>query len=197
VLKANAQVQVALAEVEKTRLEVEILTLSKDKIPAEIAHLQAQTAMVGQQRINLISEELGINAKTLLTNKQADNAIIEGTVLAAQKCKLTAEYDLLLAQALKTASETSLLNQKIATEKAQTTSLGVAADSILGKQKALYQAQTDGFTRDAEQKAAKLMVDSWNVRRTTDEGTVADGTNKLADSYVGRVVDKLISGVGA
>ena len=68
---------------------------------------------------------------------------------------------------------------------------------MVGKQKALYTAQTTGFTRDAEQKAAKLMVDSWNVRRTTDDGTVADGVNNLNDAAVGRAVIKLLNGVGA
>ena len=132
-----------------------------------------------------------------LTNQQRINAEVEMTVLQAQKCKLDAEYDLLIEQKGKSSAETALLTQKVVTERAQTLAVGVDADSVLGKQKALYQAQTDGFTRDAEQKAAKLMVDSWNVRRTTDEGTVADATNKLADSYVGGAVSKLLSGVGA
>ena len=132
-----------------------------------------------------------------LTNQQRINAEVEMTVLQAQKCKLDAEFDLLKEQSLKGAAETALLTQKVVTERAQTLAVGVDADSVLGKQKALYQAQTDGFTRDAEQKAAKLMVDSWNVRRTTDEGTVADTTNKLADFYVGSAVSKLLAGVGA
>lgn len=122
---------------------------------------------------------------------------LENAILVAQKCKLDAEYDLVLGTNIKTQSETSLLLQKVATEKAQTTALGVDADSVIGKQKTLYQAQTDGFSRDAEQKVAKLMVDSWNVRRTTDEATVADGTNMLADSIVGRAVTKMLNGVGA
>lgn len=122
---------------------------------------------------------------------------LENEILVGQKCKLDAEYDLLLSTNIKTQSENGLLLQKTETEKAQTTNLGVDANSVIGKQKALYQAQTDGFTRDAEQKAAKLMVDSWNVRRTTDEGTVADGTNMLADVVVGRAVNKMLAGVGA
>ena len=117
--------------------------------------------------------------------------------LIAAECKLRAEYDLLQANILKTNVETTLLNQKVATEKAQTTALGVDADSILGKQKALYGAQTDGFKRDAEQKAAKLLADTWNVRRTTDEGTVADATNMLNDATVGRAITKMLAGVGA
>ena len=87
--------------------------------------------------------------------------------------------------------------QKVITERAQVQAIGVDADSVIGKQKSLYQAQTDGFKRDAEQKAAKLMVDSWNIRRTTDEATVADQTNMLADSVVGRAVAKMLAGVGA
>lgn len=131
-----------------------------------------------------------------LTNQQRINAEVEMTVLQAQKCKLDAEFDLLVEQKSKSAAETSLLTQKVITERAQTLATGVDEDSVLGKQKALYQAQTNGFTRDAEQKAAKLLVDSWNVRRTTDEGTVADATNKLSDVYVGSAVSKLLAGVG-
>lgn len=133
----------------------------------------------------------------LLVTQQTANAVLEGEVLTAQKCKLQAEFDLTQANTLRVNQEIALLTQKVATERAQTTSLGVDADSVLGKQKALYAAQTDGFKRDAEQKAAKVMIDTWNVRRTTDEGTVADGTNKLNDVYVGQAVQKLLTGIGA
>lgn len=150
--------------------------LQKQKTDAEIALLVAQTALVTQQTAN---------------------AVVEGTVLVAQECKLRAEYDLIVNNNLKTTAEIALLGQKTATERAQTLAMGVDIDSVLGKQKALYQAQTDGFTRDAEQKVAKLMVDSWNVRRTTDEATVADGVNMLNDVTVGRAVNKVLTGVGA
>lgn len=150
----------------------------------------------------LQSNKAGLEAQLIskqieLVNQQRINAEVEMTVLQAQKCKLDAEYDLLIEQKGKSSAETALLTQKVVTERAQTLAVGVDEDSVLGKQKALYQAQTNGFARDAEQKAAKLMVDSWNVRRTTDEGTVADATNKLADFYVGGAVSKLLSGVGA
>lgn len=150
----------------------------------------------------LQSQKAGLEAELIakqieLVNQQRINAEVEMRVLQAQVCKLQAEFDLIQEQKLKGVAETALLTQKIVTERAQTLAVGVDADSVLGKQKALYQAQTDGFTRDAEQKAAKLMVDSWNVRRTTDEGTVADGVNMLNDAAVGRAVTKLLNGVGA
>lgn len=140
---------------------------------------------------------LHTQAETTLTVQKTANAVIENAVLVAQECKLRAEYDHILAQTLKSNQELALLAQKTATEKAQILSVGVDADSVVGKQKALYQAQTDGFKRDAEQKAAKLLADTWSVRRTTDEGTVADGTNMLNDATVGRAITKLLTGVGA
>lgn len=147
------------------------------KVTAEIALLEAQTALVAQQTLN---------------------AVKEGDVLDAQRCKLQAEFDLTVSTTLKSAQEITLLTQKVATERAQTTGLGVDADSVVGRQKALYQAQTTGFTRDAEQKAADLLVRSWSVQRTTDEtGTTANATNMLNDATVGRVMTKLLAGVGA
>jgi hypothetical protein len=102
-----------------------------------------------------------------------------------------------MLQKLQTTAQTSLVQQKIATEKAQTIATGVDDNSVIGKQKLLYGAQTDGFKRDAEQKAAKMLIDTWNVRRTTDEGTVADDTNRLSDATIGRAVEKVMAGIGA
>ena len=157
-----------------------------------------QTALqflLSQQKTDLEAQLM--TKQIALVTQQTANAVLEGTVLVAQECKLRAEYDLTMATILKTNQEIALLTQKTATERAQVTTLGVDEDSVLGRQKALYVAQTDGFKRDAEQKAAKVMIDTWNVRRTTDEGTVADGTNMLNDATVGRAVTKLPSGVGA
>lgn len=183
ILVAKAAVDKAVAEVELMREQVniakvnlDIARLSLEKIPAEIAHLQAQTRLIDQQQLN---------------------AVVEHEVLENQVCKLKAEYDLILANTEKAGAERDVLNQKVVTERAQVSAVGVDPDSVIGKQKALYQAQTNGFARDAEQKAAKLMADTWNVRRTTDEGTVADGTNMLSDAAVGRAINKMLQGVGA
>lgn len=190
-LQAVMQTSLAfLLAKEKTDLENQL-------IQAQINKLVADTAVSVQQKLNLIAEESLTNAKENLTLQQTANAIIEGTVLTAQKCKLDAEYDVLLETKLKTGAETSLLTQKVATEKAQITSLGVDADSVVGRQKGLYLAQTNGFTRDAEQKAAKTMIDTWNARRMTDDATVADAVNKLDDNNIGKAVNKLLVGIGA
>ena len=41
------------------------------------------------------------------------------------------------------------------------------------------------------------MIDTWSVRRGTDEGVAADSTNKLADTFIGQAVTKLLAGVEA
>ena len=145
----------------------------------------------------IANQVLLVQAQTALAVQQRENAIIEGTVLVAQECKLRAEYDLILSQTLKSGGEIALLAQKTATERAQTQDIGVDANSVIGKQKLLYQAQTDGFARDAEQKGAKLLIDTWNARRMTDEATVADGVNLLNDVTVGAFVQKLKAGINA
>ena len=152
------------------------------------AALQAQ--LVAKQ-IEKLDKEIDLVAEQTL------NVKAERDVLIAQKCKLQAEYDLVLANVTKSNAELSLLNQKVVSERAQVTSLGVDADSVIGRQKGLYLAQTNGYSRDAEQKVAKLMADTWSARRMTDEGVQANIDNKLADSFVGRAVGKLLDGVGA
>lgn len=156
--------------------------------------LQKRTS---DQQALLLAEQLSTQVQqTALVTRQALNAVIEGEVLTAQKCKLQAEFDLTMANVLKSGVENSLLSQKVLTEKAQVTALGVDTDSVVGRQKALFLAQSDGYKRDAEQKAAKLLVDTWSVRKTTDELTPNNMENKLHDSFVGQSVGKLLSGVG-
>lgn len=145
------------------------------KVTAEIALLEAQTALVAQQTLN---------------------AVKEGDVLDAQRCKLQAEYDLTLSTTVKSASEILLLNQKTATEKAQITSMGVDDDSVTGRQKALYLAQAEGFKRAAEQKAADVLVGAFNIQRTTDD-LLPPGPAGLDGANIARAVNKLLAGVGA
>ena len=193
-----------LLEQRKSALEAELMQAQIAETNAKALLVHAQTELAKQQKLNaenewklLDEQKAKMQAETKLLGQNYLNAQVEFQVLEQQVCKLKAEFDLLQEQKLKVIQETTLLGQKVQTEKAQTVGLGVDDDSVIGRQKLLYKAQTDGFKRDAEQKAAKLLVDSWNVRRTTDEGTVADSTNMLNDATIGRAVKKLMAGVEA
>jgi hypothetical protein len=165
-----------------------LLNQQKVNLEAELLAEQVQSA---------VKQRLQVEAQTALVEQQTANAIIEGTVLTAQECKLSAEFDLINEQRLKTIAETALLSQKKVTEQAQTSGAGIGVDSVVGKQIALYDAQKDGYRRDAEQKAAKLMVDTWNVRKTMDSTTKAGaGTgNNLGDEKVGESITMLLDGI--
>lgn len=191
----------AIESVQRTALEF-LVQQNKLAIEAQVLQTQLEIAkinlQIAQQNLLKIPAEIELlEAQAKLTNQQAANAIIEGTVLSAQKCKLDAEYDVLVGTKLKVVAETSLLNQKVATEKAQTIGAGIDPTSVVGKQITLYTAQADGFKRDAEQKAAKIMIDTWNVRRTTDEGTDVNTVNKLDDPAIGRAVSVMLTGINA
>ena len=213
------EVQILLAEAELARelINKELVQAQVDKLKAETLNVQQQLNNLKSEDIILVKQALKLDADTANTVQQLLNLKSEDIILAkqatkldadtantvqqllnlkAEECLLKAQYDNALSQNLQTVAQTSLVNQKVATEKAQTSGVGIEPTSVIGKQNALYDAQAKGFTRDAEQKAAKIMIDSWNVRRTTDVGTVADATNKLSDVNVGRAVDALLGGVG-
>jgi hypothetical protein len=146
------------------------------KIRAEIDQLRATLAVtVGQ-----VDNEL---AKTINDTTRATN----------DTNKINAEMDALV---LKTAAEVALLNQKTQTELAQVADVVATGTvvGIIGKQKLLFGKQTDGFDRDAEQKLAKLLIDSYAVRLTTsgDGDSTAAGLN---DAQVKAVVDKAKEGI--
>lgn len=196
-IKGSEYATVYLGSMQATLETALKFLLERQKVGLEAQVLEQQVLLATAQVAKANAEVLQIQKQTELMEQQRLNAITEGEVLVAQKCKLQAEYDVLMLTKDKTTKESDLLAQKVLTEKAQTQAIGVDDNSVIGKQKTLYQAQTDGFKRDAEQKAGKLLIDSWNVRRTTDEATVADGTNKLSDLYVGKAVQKLLDGIGA
>ena len=197
--KANAILEGALVIKQTLKLDSDIALTTK-----QLAKLDADIDMMLKQADKLLADMvlMGLQgnklvADTAMVAQQTLNATTERDVLLSQICKLQAEYDVLMQSKAKTLAENELLTQKVLTERAQISSVGVDENSITGKQVKLYGAQADGFKRDAEQKAAKIMVDTWNVRRTTDEGTPFDGNNKLADVYIGQAVQKLLTGVGS
>lgn len=208
--KVAAEKLLVDAQVAKIGVELELAALEKVKIAKETLQIEAATVQSQKQALQIVeqtklltAQELKVDADKLLVDRQELNGVKEGDVLDAQACKLKAEFDLIMEQVPKVGAEKALLDQKQTTERAQTQD--VANDSsVVGRQMQLYRAQADGFKRDAEQKAAKIMVDSWNVRRSTNEDTIAsDATyqgakgNRLSDSNIGDVIKVLKEGINA
>ena len=186
----NSQVTLTIAQVATESSRKTLTDRQANTQTNEALRVVADTTRLAADTTRTNADKLFIDAKT-------QNSASEKLVLDNTACKLQAEFDVLVEQKAKAISETDLLTQKTITETAHTDGTGINASSVFGKQNALYSAQADGFTRDAEQKVGKLFFDTWNVRRTTDEATVADGTNKLNDANIGYIAQVLLDGVNA
>lgn len=187
--------EIALLEQQKTNLEDELLTNEKqrNKLDDDLITAGKQRELLDKQILNTVAEENRIIQQTQLLTQQVLTEVENTKVATAQECKLRAEFDYIQSNKLKSDGETALLAQKTATERAQVDGTGVAPYSVLGRQMALYDAQTKGFKMDAVTKAAKELIATWNVRRTTDSGTQANGTNRLDDVTLGSAVQKMLN----
>jgi hypothetical protein len=196
-LKGQDYAQVYLGSVTAILSNSVAFLLQKDEAAGKAALIEAQIRLLEVQIAREEFDKQLVVAQTAKVVQETANLVLEGDNLVAQNCLLKAQYDLTMMNKLQVIAQTSLVQQKISTEKAQTIETGVDDNSVVGRQKLLYKAQTDGFQRDAEQKMLKIVVDSWNVRRTTDEGTEANATNMLYDTTIGRLVNRGLTGVGA
>ena len=172
----------------------------------------------GQVYVSALNNTLGQAIQFLLTK---DQAALQAATLAAQYEKIALEKDILelqkqqltlqlaqleqqtlliQSQILTDAAQRALINQKTVTEIAQTqdtpmSNISTGYSGVVGKQNALYAAQTTGFTRDAEQKAAKLALDILATQLSTDDSMTVANTN-MHPAAIGALVQKLATGIG-
>ena len=66
---------------------------------------------------------------------------------------------------------------------------------VLGRQMKVYDAQAKGFKDNALQAATKIMVDTWNIRRQTDESLQTTADSKLYDRNIGNAIAEMFSSV--
>ena len=72
---------------------------------------------------------------------------------------------------------------------------GQPVGGVLGKQMKVYDAQAKGFKDNALQAATKIMVDTWNIRRQTDESLQTTADSKLYDGNIGNAIAEMFSSV--
>lgn len=161
--------------------------------------LNKDDAAIKAKQLELMDKQIEeLTARIALINAQAANEALNGALIEKQGLKLDAEVLLIGEQKLKTVAETALLDQKKATELAQIDGTGVIDNSVIGRQMTLYRNQADGFIRDAEQKATRIMTETFSVRHSMDSsGTPANPENKLQDAYIGQAITRLLQGIGA
>ena len=125
-----------------------------------------QMTAVLEQSVAFLVQRDSIYLNNLLTQAQIDKANKELVLLDKQ-------IELIEAQIASQEANNTLIVQKVKTEKAQIQDIvdGEAVVGVTGAQTALYKQQKEGFIRDAEQKALKIISDTWITRKTVDDGT--------------------------
>ena len=179
----NAQSQIALTEAQVVKIteENKVIPYTIERIQAEIANMTRQS--------DILEKELEIKISSLaLQDKQLLLADAELEIRRLELDVKRAEVEAAQAQA-------QLYAAKVLTENAQTMD-AAHPNSVLGSNIAVLRAQAAGYARDAEQKAAKILVDAWNVQRNTDEGITANADNLLYDTSIGKAVSAMLRGAG-
>lgn len=145
-----------------------------------------QLTAVLQQSVAFLVQRDAIYLNNLLTQAQIDKASKELALLDKQ-------IELIEAQIASQEANNALIAQKVKTEKAQIQDIvdGEVVVGVTGAQTALYKQQKEGFIRDAEQKALKIISDTWITRVTVDDATpLPAGFNTGAvDAFTRKVAD--------
>ena len=177
--KSSAEAGLLVQKTATEVLQADVVSKNILKVDAEIDLLSQKTATEVAQTADSLPSGVGLNISSTISG-----------VLKGQVDKLNAEVGLLEQKSVTELVQTSNTIPGTLGFGTNTDIQGVALRSIN-----LTTAQTDGFARDAEQRAAKIVVDPWVVRQSTD-GEVTTGTG-LDNASVGEFIAKLKAGIGA
>lgn len=165
------------------------------------AHLKREYA---EQRIT--GDEYAKAYIALMNNllNAAVGFLTQDAQLAMAQEKLKYELQLLDAQVKLADKDLALKEKQVALAEAQLKAAeaqykdtvdGQPVGGVLGKQMKVYDAQAKGFKDNALQAATKIMVDTWNIRRQTDEGLQTTAESKLYDGNIGNAIAEMFSSV--
>lgn len=179
--------QVCEVKASANKINVEVAT----KLPEEIEILKRNQIQLTAQ-----TGEIDYRVSTLLPSQTAQNTAQTAQITYTTSYVLPSQVSLTNAQTDSANAQTALYNQKTVTELAQTTSTP-ASGSVMGVQNDLMATQKASYLRDAEQKAAKMLIDTWNIRMNTHPtDTNFNATNRLSDDDIGDAVGKMLTGIG-
>ena len=179
--------------VELQRLQVQIAEkdlLLKDK---EITLADKNIELAQTQIDKLLAEIPLTEAQVRKIDAEILNIPKQGAVLDAQECKLKGEYNLIIQQIARSVADTTLIEQKTTTEKAQVDASIADVESTIGRQNLVLENQARGYIRLAEQRAAEIMSGLFQMYLNVDEGSrVSDG---VSTEDIKNTITKMTEGV--
>lgn len=206
--KAKQDVLLTIAQVRNVEADTNIKIKQLDIMDEQILQIKAQVELTNSQKlqvdknIEVADKQIEqITAQISLTEKQED--MVDKQILTETANTTLPTGGISLATYNKAVAEQELLVQRKATETAQTVGTldsdgNSSIGGVLGAQVNLYEKQKEGFLRDAEQKAAKLMSDSFSVVHSLTPGGANSDPNdwNLGSADSEKVIAKLAEGIG-
>ena len=156
------------------------------KLPKELENMAAE--------IQIKKAQVSISAKDLAIKEQQVAIAAKELALKDEELKL-ADYSFRYkapVDVAKTQAEADYNRYKARSEQAETDPSVVLPGSHMDLVNNLTKEQSRQYLRSAQQQMLNVMVDTWKVRYNADPDTVANDVsdvNKLADPYVGKVVN--------
>ncbi|WP_312926639.1 hypothetical protein [Pseudescherichia sp.] len=188
------QLEISKVDLQLKQAQLPLVVAQVDQANAQIALTKAQTTDVTTktplEAALLTSQKAQVDAQT--SKVSHDVTLVDAQVQVANSQVSSANSQIAL-----NTQQAALMKEKIETERGQTLDTrtdGTAISGIVASQKALQTGQTNAFLRDAEQKAAKILMDTWVTRKTVDDG-VEVPTN-IDTSYINTVMQNLFSKAG-
>lgn len=205
-LKLQAERELVQAQIEKLHYEIQHLLpleyakldLLNKKTDAELKLIEAQVIKVKEEVVALDWQNKKTAGELKLIDAQIEKIQYEN--IALEWAAKAAEYKYVHSMPVeleKLKQETEFIKNKNKSEIAQINDVvdGVQIAGLMGGQLKLLEQQRQGFIRDAEQKAAKILADAWSVQKSVDEGVpVPDG---LQNDEILAVMTKLLQGIQA
>ena len=209
--KANKELAVLDEQIKQNQKQNELLELQKEQLsianatakynldvmlPAQLLQLKKQTELVVEQVNQATAQTAQITAQIALTKKQQD--LVDEQIRDAKDKHTNPTGGLNKAQYDKLMAEKAIADQKLITEKAQTSSSinGTAVGGLIGQEITLKKNQGDSFLRNAEIQVAKLYSDAFSVMYSTD----AEGMDNQAFGFGSdesfEVMKKTAAGIG-
>jgi len=207
--QADKQAELTAAQT----LEVLAGTIRNDDIAEQEILLKAQQILQSVAQTSLIEEQEQSENKQNEPDGMIDKQILDLISQTETRDNESIEkVNVLQEQVLKSEAEKNLINQKTLTEEAQIKDIvdgnpvftpktldgagfedtPASGEGMVGKQQVLLAKQTDGFDRDAEQKASKILMDSYTIRRSTD--SAAPPPSKAEDPDINKFLEQLALG---
>jgi hypothetical protein len=202
--------QAVLAQAMQFQLQKQAADKQADLVDKQIDMIDVQ--IIGELKNNELKDkqmlkmdqEILVLEQQVLKSKQ-DVLVAEQQVLvmkqqvlksAAEVINLGHQGNVLIQTVGKVEAEKFLLTEKKWSEQAQRLDVvnNQPVAGVIKTQKELYIKQMDGFDRKAEQTAAKMMIDTWNVRRTTND--IYKEPSSCSADNLDIVVKKLVSAAG-